>query len=143
MIECNEDVMVKLCEQALKQLIKGGKTNTVELKLAAPRAVDLAERLCGMANARGGIVIIVLFLEQSIRRFHSSTKAEQGHKTTTQMTAISFLKISFNLWYPSSAKSATNEFSSATPYKKTFSLCYNVDNSDTERNTKRMLWAVN
>ena len=39
-------------------LVKGGETNTVELKLAAPRAVDLAERLCGMANARGGMVII-------------------------------------------------------------------------------------
>jgi ATP-dependent DNA helicase RecG len=44
----------KLSEQDLKMLIKGGETNTVELKLAAPRAVDLAERLCGMANARGG-----------------------------------------------------------------------------------------
>ncbi len=50
--------MVKLSETELKRLIKGGETNTVELKLAAPRAVDLAERLCGMANARGGIVII-------------------------------------------------------------------------------------
>lgn len=50
--------MVKLSETELKALIKGGETNTVELKLAAPRAVDLAERLCGMANARGGIVII-------------------------------------------------------------------------------------
>ena len=50
--------MVKLSETELKMLIKGGETNTVELKLAAPRAVDLAERLCGMANAKGGIVII-------------------------------------------------------------------------------------
>src|SRR5438445_12170341 len=50
--------MVKLSEMELKRLVKGGETNTVELKLAAPRAVDLAERLCGMANARGGIVII-------------------------------------------------------------------------------------
>ncbi len=48
--------MVKLSEIELKMLVKGGETNTVELKLAAPRAVDLAERLCGMANARGGIV---------------------------------------------------------------------------------------
>ncbi len=45
--------MVKLSEQELKRLVKAGETNTVELKLAAPRAVDLAERLCGMANARG------------------------------------------------------------------------------------------
>jgi len=51
MIACNGGVMVKLSEQELKMLIKGGETNTVELKLAAPRAVDLAERLCGMANA--------------------------------------------------------------------------------------------
>jgi ATP-dependent DNA helicase RecG len=50
--------MAKLSEMELKRLVKGGETNTVELKLAAPRAVDLAERLCGMANARGGIVII-------------------------------------------------------------------------------------
>lgn len=50
--------MAKLSERELKALIKGGETNTVELKLAAPRAVDLAERFCGMANARGGIVII-------------------------------------------------------------------------------------
>src|SRR5437764_4478262 len=50
--------MVKLSEMELKRLVKGGETNTVELKLAASRAVDLAERLCGMANARGGIVII-------------------------------------------------------------------------------------
>lgn len=50
--------MVKLSEIELKMLVKGGETSTVELKLAAPRAVDLAERLCGMANARGGILII-------------------------------------------------------------------------------------
>lgn len=54
----NGGVMMKLSEMELKRLVKGGETNTVELKLAAPRAVDLAERLCGMANARGGIVII-------------------------------------------------------------------------------------
>ncbi len=50
--------MMKLSEGELKLLVKGGETNTVELKLAAPRAVDLAERLCGMANAKGGMVII-------------------------------------------------------------------------------------
>jgi hypothetical protein len=50
MIEGNGGVMVKLNEMELKMLIKGGETNTVELKLAAPRAVDLAERLYG-ANA--------------------------------------------------------------------------------------------
>lgn len=58
MIMCNGGVMAKLSEQELKRLVKSGETNTVELKLATPRAVDLAERLCGMANARGGIVIM-------------------------------------------------------------------------------------
>jgi len=29
--------MVKLSEMELKKLVKGGETNTVELKLAAPR----------------------------------------------------------------------------------------------------------
>jgi predicted HTH transcriptional regulator len=57
-IEWNGDMMAKLSETELKMLVKGGETNTVELKLAAPRAVDLAERFCGMANASGGIVII-------------------------------------------------------------------------------------
>ncbi len=32
--------MMKLSEAELKRLVKGGETNTVELKLAAPRAVD-------------------------------------------------------------------------------------------------------
>src|SRR5207253_10259224 len=58
MIKYNGGMMVKLSERELKMLVKGGETNTVELKLAAPRAVDLAERLCGMANANGGTVII-------------------------------------------------------------------------------------
>ncbi len=50
--------MIKLSEMELKALIRGGETNTVELKVAAPRATEMAERLCGMANAQGGIVII-------------------------------------------------------------------------------------
>src|SRR5439155_10888097 len=50
--------MVKLTEMELKKLIKGGETNTIELKVAAPRAVEMAERLCGIANAQGGLVII-------------------------------------------------------------------------------------
>ncbi len=50
--------MVKLSETELKALIQGGETNTVELKVAAPRATEMAERLCGMANAQGGVVII-------------------------------------------------------------------------------------
>ena len=58
--------MTKLSETELKMLVKGGETNTVELKLAAPRAVDLAERLCGMANARG--VILIIGVEDSTRK---------------------------------------------------------------------------
>src|SRR6266498_1098610 len=50
--------MVQLSEKKLKKLIQGGETNTVELKVAAPRATEMAERLCGMANAQGGMVII-------------------------------------------------------------------------------------
>jgi ATP-dependent DNA helicase RecG len=50
--------MATLSEAELKKLIKGGETNTVELKVAAPRATEMAERLCGMANAQGGVVII-------------------------------------------------------------------------------------
>jgi predicted HTH transcriptional regulator len=51
-------MLVKLSEMELKALIQGGETNTVELKVAAPRATEMAERLCGMANAQGGVVII-------------------------------------------------------------------------------------
>lgn len=50
--------MVQLNEMELKKLIQGGETNTVELKVAAPRAVEMAERLCGMANAQGGMIIL-------------------------------------------------------------------------------------
>jgi ATP-dependent DNA helicase RecG len=50
--------MGQLSEVELKRLIQGGETNTVELKVAAPRAVEMAERLCGMANAQGGVMII-------------------------------------------------------------------------------------
>jgi hypothetical protein len=49
--------MVQLSEMELKTLIRGGETNTVELKVAAPRATEMAERFCGMANARDGIII--------------------------------------------------------------------------------------
>jgi len=56
--EQKESVMAKLSEVELMQLVKGGETNTVEFKVAAPRATEMAERLCGMANAQGGVVII-------------------------------------------------------------------------------------
>jgi ATP-dependent DNA helicase RecG len=39
-------------------LIGGGETNRVELKVAPPRPGELAERMCGMANALGGYIII-------------------------------------------------------------------------------------
>ncbi len=45
-------------EVELKKLIQGRETNTVELKVAVPRATEVAERLCGMANAQGGMIII-------------------------------------------------------------------------------------
>src|SRR5260370_911936 len=50
--------MMQLNEMELKKLIQGGETNTVELKVAAPRAVEMAERLFGMANAQGGMIIL-------------------------------------------------------------------------------------
>lgn len=50
--------MTTLSAEELGQLISLGETGTVELKAAPPRQSDLAERLCGMANAKGGIIII-------------------------------------------------------------------------------------
>ena len=50
--------MATLSETELKKIIRGGETNTIELKVAAPRATEMAERLCGMANAQGGLVIL-------------------------------------------------------------------------------------
>src|SRR3989440_6487129 len=58
MVRRSKRLMGKLSERELQKLIKGGETNTIEFKLAAPRAVEMAERLCGMANAQGGMVII-------------------------------------------------------------------------------------
>src|SRR5436305_1828037 len=50
--------MVTLNELELRHIISGGETTTIELKLAPPRPTELAERLCGMANGQGGLVII-------------------------------------------------------------------------------------
>ncbi len=47
-----------LSELSIRQLIAAGETNQVELKVASPRPSEIAERLCGMANAQGGVVII-------------------------------------------------------------------------------------
>jgi len=50
--------MGKHSETELKKLIQGEETNTIELKVAAPRATEMAERLCDMANAQGGMVLL-------------------------------------------------------------------------------------
>lgn len=50
--------MGEMSERELQTLLQVGETNTVELKVAAPRASEMAERLCGMANAQGGIIVI-------------------------------------------------------------------------------------
>jgi len=44
--------------KALQVLIQNGETATVEFKVAAPRTAELAERICGFANALGGMLII-------------------------------------------------------------------------------------
>jgi predicted HTH transcriptional regulator len=43
---------------ALRRLIDLGETSTVELKVVSPRPDEMAERLCGLANAQGGFIII-------------------------------------------------------------------------------------
>lgn len=45
-------------EAQLRQLIAGGETATVEFKSSAARPIDIAERMCGMANNRADGVII-------------------------------------------------------------------------------------
>lgn len=43
---------------ALVDLITGGESTSVELKIAAPRPAEVAQRLCGMANGQGGYFIL-------------------------------------------------------------------------------------
>ena len=50
--------MARLRETTLRKLIENGETSTVELKVAVPRPGEMAERLCGLANAQGGFIII-------------------------------------------------------------------------------------
>lgn len=50
--------MPRLTAAELRKLIARGESNTVELKVAPPRPTELAERLCGLANANGGHLII-------------------------------------------------------------------------------------
>ena len=57
MMRRERGVLVKLSERELKVLIQGGETNTVELKVAAPRAMEMAERLCGIASTQGSDII--------------------------------------------------------------------------------------
>jgi predicted HTH transcriptional regulator len=45
-------------EQTLRQLITGGETSTVEFKRNAARPIEVAIRMCGMANNRAGGIII-------------------------------------------------------------------------------------
>lgn len=44
--------------RALRTVIQTGETPTVEFKIAPPRVAELAERICGLANALGGLIII-------------------------------------------------------------------------------------
>lgn len=48
----------ELNDADLRRIISQGETSTIEFKLSPPRPSELAERLCGMANAQGGLVII-------------------------------------------------------------------------------------
>src|SRR5947209_18774389 len=52
------EYMPPLSRTALRRLIGAGETGTVELKVASPRPDEMAERLCGLANAHGGYIII-------------------------------------------------------------------------------------
>lgn len=47
-----------LSESELRFVIEGGENTTVEFKVSTPRPGELAERLCGMANSQGGLIII-------------------------------------------------------------------------------------
>jgi predicted HTH transcriptional regulator len=49
-------------ESALRKLITVGETSTVELKVASPRPDEMAERLCGLANAQGDLLSLALLM---------------------------------------------------------------------------------
>ncbi len=44
----------KQTTEEIKQMLLGGETTSVEFKIKPPRPGELAERICGMANNRGG-----------------------------------------------------------------------------------------
>ena len=50
--------MPTLRESILRKLIENGETSTIELKVAIPGPGEMAEKLCGLANAQGGFIII-------------------------------------------------------------------------------------
>lgn len=50
--------MATLSTDTLEQLIAQGESSSIELKAGPPRPGELAQRLCGMANAQGGIIIL-------------------------------------------------------------------------------------
>ncbi len=60
--------MPTLRESILRKLIENGETSTIELKVAIPRPGEMAEKLCGLANAQGGFIIplITNTLSQSL-----------------------------------------------------------------------------
>ena len=66
MMECNGGILVKLGEQERRRLLQGGETSTLALKDATPRPVEMAERSCGVANAREMIRIGVEDAQHSI-----------------------------------------------------------------------------
>jgi len=47
-----------MTEETLRELIAGGETSTVEFKSSAARPIDIAVRMCGIANNRAGGIII-------------------------------------------------------------------------------------
>jgi ATP-dependent DNA helicase RecG len=47
-----------MTEETLRQLIAGGETATVEFKSSGARPIDIAVRMCGIANNRAGGIII-------------------------------------------------------------------------------------
>jgi predicted HTH transcriptional regulator len=53
-------------EGQLRQLIAGGESGTVELKVNAPRPTELAERMCGMVNTRAGGLIVFGVEDQTL-----------------------------------------------------------------------------
>ena len=47
-----------MTDETLRELIAGGETATVEFKSSATRPIEVAVRMCGMANNRAGGIII-------------------------------------------------------------------------------------